>query len=219
MRRPRFIAEQARDARGPLGRLVAWIMARETWRENVAAIDALEIAPGDRVLDLGCGHGRSLAALAERATRGHVSGADPSELMCEIAEARNRGLVRAGRVAVVRSSVDQLPYGDATFDAVLCVHVVYFWSDLDAALREVARVMRPGGRFAIVARTAANPAVASFPSEIYRFPALAELLASATRAGFAPELHGDRDETREPVLLLARKRGEGGRVRSAEGRS
>ena len=59
MRRPHFIAEQARHATGLLGRIVAFIMARETWAENQRAIDALDIQPTDHILDIGCGHGGS----------------------------------------------------------------------------------------------------------------------------------------------------------------
>ena len=93
MRRPQFIAEQARNARGLLGRLIAFIMARETWRENLRAMDSLGIAQADHVLDVGCGHGRSLPELATRAPRGRIVGVDPSELMVEIAKQRNRPLI------------------------------------------------------------------------------------------------------------------------------
>jgi len=204
MRRPRFIAEQARNARGPLGRLLAWVMARETWRENLAAMDVLDVQPGDHVLDLGSGHGRGLSELAQRALRGRVVGADPSPLMCELAAARNRERVRAGHVEVVLASAERLPFPDASFNKVLCVHVVYFWRDLGAALREIARVTRPGGRLAIAARTAENhAAVAAFPAEVYCFSALAELRKTLAEAGFEPERAHARDETRETVLLVA----------------
>ena len=74
MRRPRFIAEQARNAQGLLGRLVAFIMARETRGVNQRVIEALGINRIDHVLDLGCGHGHSLAELVARAPAGHVVG-------------------------------------------------------------------------------------------------------------------------------------------------
>jgi hypothetical protein len=61
MRRPRFIAEQARNAQGLLGR--PFIMARETRGVNQRVIEALGISHSDHVLDLGCGHGHSLAEL------------------------------------------------------------------------------------------------------------------------------------------------------------
>ena len=153
MRRPRFIAEQARHARGLLGRLIAFIMARETWAENKRAIEALGIVASDHILDIGCGHGRSLAALAARAANGHVVGVDPSELMAEIAVRRNREFVNARLVEVAIARVDALPFADAAFDKALCVHVVYFWKDLDAAFREIVRVLKPGGRLALVFRS------------------------------------------------------------------
>jgi ubiquinone/menaquinone biosynthesis C-methylase UbiE len=112
MRRPQFIAEHARNARGLLGRLIAFIMARETWGQNLRVMDALGIDQADHVLDIGCGHGRSLTELAARAPRGHIVGVDPSELMIEIAAQRNRSLIEASRVEVVLSGVESLPFPD-----------------------------------------------------------------------------------------------------------
>ncbi len=205
MRRPRFIAEHARNARGLLGRLIAFIMARETWSHNLRVMDALVIDRDDRILDLGCGHGRSLTELATRARMGRVVGADSSELMVEIAVQRNRALIEAARVDVVLATVESLPFPDDVFDKVLCVHVLYFWNDLDVSLREIARVLKPGGRLGLLFRTKADPAaVASFPPEIYRFPALAEVTAALEQAGL--DVHAASDCTNEPVLLLAEKR-------------
>jgi ubiquinone/menaquinone biosynthesis C-methylase UbiE len=206
MRRPQFIAEHARNARGLLGRLIAFIMARETWHQNLRAIDALSIGQGDHVLDIGCGHGRSLTELAARAPRGHIVGVDPSELMIEIAAKRNQQLIGSGRVDVVLSTVESLPFPDDAFDKVLCVHVLYFWKDIETSLREIARVLKPGGRLGLLFRTNADlKAIASFPPEIYRFPALADVSAALERAGM--DFHVAGDDTNEPALVLATKRG------------
>lgn len=204
MRRPPAIAEQARDAHGLLGRLIAFIMARETRAENLRAIDALDIRDGDHVLDIGCGHGRSLAALAARTPSGRVVGADPSELMAQIAVARNRDLIKRKRVDVAIAGVEALPFEDARFDRALCVHVVYFWKDLDAALREIARVLKPGARLALILRTSADAAAVSrFPAEVYCFRSLDHVLSALGAAGLEPEVV---DHGREPALVIARKR-------------
>jgi ubiquinone/menaquinone biosynthesis C-methylase UbiE len=207
MRRPRFIAEQARHAHGLLGRLIAFIMARETWTQNRRAIEALGVEPQDQVLDLGCGPGRALAALAARAPRGRVLGADPSDLMVEIAGRRNRALVQAGQVDLAVAGVEALPFHDAAFDKVISVHVIYFWRDLDAAFREIARVLRPGGRLALLFRSNADTAAAqAFPAEVYSFPSMAEVAASLQRTGFLMEA-GKEADPNQPILIVAHRSG------------
>lgn len=205
MRRPQFISEHARNARGILGRLIAFIMARETWSENMRAMEALGIGQTDQVLDVGCGHGRSLMEIAARAPRGRSVGIDPSKLMVEIAAKRNRTLIEAGRIDVFLSGVESLPFPDDMFDKALCVHVLYFWKDVEMSLREIRRVLKPGGCLALAFRTNADlKAIASFPAEIYRFPSLADVRTVLERAGM--EVHVAGDGANEPALLLATKR-------------
>lgn len=204
MRRPRFIAEQARHAKGPLGRLIAFIMAGETWSENLRAIDALDIDLTDHVLDIGCGHGRSLKRLAEQASRGHVTGVDPSDLMLDIARARNRDCVRNGRVDLAVSTAADLPFADARFDKALCIHVVYFWRDVPGSLRSIARVMKPGGQLALIFHSSANAgAVRSFPSDIYRFPSLGEVEIALAEAGFSVRDASAASAPKRPHLIVA----------------
>jgi len=204
MRRPRFIAEQARHAKGPLGRLIAFIMARETWAENLRAIDALDIQADDQVLDIGCGHGRSLGALAARASRGCAVGADPSDLMAQIAVERNRPLIKTGRAKVVVATASDLPFADATFDGAVCVHVLYFWKDLHSSFREMARVLKPGAKLALVFRSMQHSAaVQSFPSDVYRFPELGSVEAALAKAGFVVAPATRQEHGARAHLLLA----------------
>jgi SAM-dependent methyltransferase len=94
------------------------------------------VAPGQHVLDVGCGPG---ALTAELARRGTVTAVDPSESFVAAARARHPD------VDVRRAAAEELPFEDGTFDAALAQLVVHFMADPVAGLREMARVTRPGG--------------------------------------------------------------------------
>ena len=157
------------------------------------------------MLDVGCGHGRSLPELAAHASRGKIVGVDPSEVMTEMAARRAGALVAFGRVRIVTASVDALPFPDSSFDKALCVHVVYFWRDLDPSLFEIARVLKSGGRLALLFRTNASQEVGAFPADIYHFPALEGMTAALEGAGFRVETADAAAERTSPVLVTATK--------------
>ncbi len=122
------------------------------------ALDFLDFAPDTRALDVGCGGGatmgrlgRRIAAAGDGAMRGHVTGLDYSEVSCEQSRLANVEAIAVGDMDVVCASVAELPFADASFDVVTTVESFYFWPDPEANLREVSRVIRPGGRFLLVA--------------------------------------------------------------------
>ena len=206
MRRPLVIARQSGHPRGWLGRTIAAIMVHETAAINRTVITALNVEPGDHVLDIGCGSGLSIALLAPLVPQGSVSGIDPSAVMIDRAKARNSGQIAARRAMVAVASVEQLPFVEDTFDAVMSVHTLYFWTDLKLALTEIARVMRSDGRLVLAFRTGANPAAtARFPSEIYNFRSMAEITDAAVHAGFVDCGTKPDGPNGEPALLVARK--------------
>jgi SAM-dependent methyltransferase len=99
-------------------------------------VDQLEVARGHLVADIGCGPGNYFARLAARGAR--VVGADLSQGMAE--EAGTAGF------PTVVADAQALPFGDGSFDRVMCNHVLYHVPDLRRALLELSRVARRGGR-------------------------------------------------------------------------
>jgi ubiquinone/menaquinone biosynthesis C-methylase UbiE len=111
------------------------------------AVAELALAPGMTALDLGCGTGRALTALrAAVGPSGRVVGLDATHEM--LAEAQRLG--RAGRVAaLLLGDVLRLPFATTCADAVFAGGLLPHLADPAAALREIARVTRPGGKLAI----------------------------------------------------------------------
>lgn len=207
MRRPLFIARQARDPHGLLGKLVASIMVKETNAANERAVAALNVQPNDHVLDIGCGSGRSLELLIGKARSGHVSGVDPSTLMADRAVNSIKAAIKARKADVKVAAVEQLPYPDACFDKVMSVHTVYFWERLDIAFAEIARVMKPDAMLVLILRTDANlAAVESFPSEVYTFRPLETVVAALGSADFTVCNVEEETEDGAPALIVARRR-------------
>jgi ubiquinone/menaquinone biosynthesis C-methylase UbiE len=181
-------------------------MAVETEAANRAAIDSLALREDDRVLDFGCGPGRSLIELARRVPKGRIAGVDHSEEMVRMAR---RAVQRScGREAVAIEHVCSatLPFADDHFDKAMSVHTIYFLPDMRATLTEIGRTIRPGGALALVFRPASDPATADFPGDVYRFDAVSEVVSVLRAAGFEPESSGPRPLAGGPVLLVSRVR-------------
>jgi len=170
----------------------------QRWRRaTVAAV----VQPGDRVLDACCGTGDlAVAALRAGAT---VTGLDFSERMLE------RARRKSAEIEWVQGDAEQLPFEDASFDAATVGFGVRNLADLERGLAELRRVLRPGGRVAILEITRPSGLLAPFyrlwfdgfvpllgkalpggsaytylPASVRRFPGPAELAGLLRGAGF-----------------------------------
>jgi ubiquinone/menaquinone biosynthesis C-methylase UbiE len=103
------------------------------------------------ILDVGCGGGRTIAKLALASGSGIVYGFDHSADSVRVASTTNAELIQSGRVVIREGSVSQLPYADGTIDLATAVETHFFWPNLPEDIREVWRVIKLGGSFAIIA--------------------------------------------------------------------
>jgi len=178
------ISRQSRQPSGWLGEIVARVMAFDTARANQIAIERLAVQAGEAVLEVGCGHGRTLARIAQ-APSGFLAGIDASDVMVRLARRRLRRWIEAGQADVSLATSSALPYPDTRFDAALAVHVLYFWKDAAADLREIRRVLRPGGRLLLGYRPRDEETLAELPATVYTLRSVDETEELLAQAEFA----------------------------------
>ncbi len=144
-----MIGAQLGNPRGLLGRVIGWVLAKNNASINTWIVQLLDIQPTDHILETGCGPGLAIQGFAARAKEGLVAGIDGSPVMVQQARKRNAAAIKAGRVEIQQGDASRLPYPDASFDKVVAIHVIYFWSDAVSTLQELRRVLQPGGMVAI----------------------------------------------------------------------
>ena len=134
---------------GLLGRFGGIIMARTNADCGSWVSDLLEVGPNDSVLEVGFGPGVVIQRLSKLAAAGHVAGIDQSWEMVEQARARNATAIQSGHIDGRHGSVESLPFDDNSFDKALAINSMQVWPDAVAGLREIRRVMKPGGAIAL----------------------------------------------------------------------
>jgi SAM-dependent methyltransferase len=170
----RWLSSQAARPRGLLAPLIGRWLERENVVINATALAALAQRPGEAVLEVGCGPGWALARLAEHHPN-RLAAVDVAPAMVRRAARRTatlRSLSRAGRLMALGAPAEALPFADQSFDAALAVNAVYFWRPPLAGLRELRRVLRPGGRLVLALEApealralGATPATGFTPAE------------------------------------------------------
>jgi ubiquinone/menaquinone biosynthesis C-methylase UbiE len=111
-----------------------------------AVVDRLEIRPGDRVLEIGCGHGVAATFVCERLAGGRLTAVDRSPKMIAAAARRNAAYVEAGTAEFLVAHLEALDLGDRRFDKVFAVRVGLFHREPERARALVAPYLAPGGR-------------------------------------------------------------------------
>jgi len=120
----------------------------QRWRAR--QIEAIEARPGHRVLDLATGTGDVGLLLLDRTPGVEVVGLDPSARMLDVARGKVAGRGLSDRMTLTQGDAERLPFPDASFDGIVMAFGIRNVPDRAAALREMARVVRPGGRISIL---------------------------------------------------------------------
>src|SRR5215469_2057440 len=141
---------QCQNPIGWLGRLVLRNMNSRHSKVTDWGLSHASIAKQDIVLDVGCGGGRTVSKLAA-ITQGKVYGIDHSKESVAVAMRTNKQWIDSARVEIREASVSRLPFSDGTFDVITAVETHFWWLALPTDMREVLRILKPGGRLIIIA--------------------------------------------------------------------
>ncbi len=142
---------QCRKPSGWLGRFVLWQMNLRHSGVTDWGLSHISVDSRKAILDVGCGGGRTVNKLAALATESRVTGVDFSSASIAAATKLNAALIAACRVEIVNASVSQLPFSSGFFDLVTAIETHFWWPNPAEDMKEVARVVRPGGAVIVIA--------------------------------------------------------------------
>ena len=146
------LIDLGRKPSGLLGRLIGSLMNlghRDAYGWGLAN---LPVESNSTVLDIGCGGGAAVGLMAVKASEGKVYGIDHSLDMVNLSRRVNKRFIKDGRVEIDHGSVSCLPYSDDQFDTTTAFETIEFWPSLSEVLKEVKRVLKPGGVLLVVNR-------------------------------------------------------------------
>ena len=146
-----YVGRQVKKPTRYTGRLFAKLMNASHAGLTDWAMSHLDVPPHATALDVGCGGGRTIEKLAEKAAS--VYGVDYAAGSVAVSRAHNQRLIAEGRVFVERASVSKLPFEADKFDVATAVETQYYWPNIESDMHEILRVLKPGGRLMVVAES------------------------------------------------------------------
>ncbi|PWK76298.1 class I SAM-dependent methyltransferase [Aminobacter sp. AP02] len=155
------------------------------------AIGHLDIGPGDRLLEIGCGRGVAMAEITPLLIDGHITGLDRSDSAVSSAEDKNRAAITSGKAAVVQGALADWSGQDRRFDKVFAINVNLFWLEAARELKLIRSLLAPQGRLLLFFE----------PPNAEQIPTIERAVAvRLSAAGYALEttMHGP---TSKPPLL------------------
>jgi ubiquinone/menaquinone biosynthesis C-methylase UbiE len=191
---------QCQRPAGLLGRFVLWNMNSRHSKVTDWGLSHISIDECDTILDAGCGGGRTVNKLAAIASQGKVYGVDFSAESVAFASRINKQWIDTGRVEIREASVSQLPFSADVFNVVTAVETHFWWPDLPSDMREVLRILKPGGVLIIIAEVykGANTVTAKLAEKYALLSGMKLLTANEHRELFANAGYSDVKIIEEP---------------------
>jgi ubiquinone/menaquinone biosynthesis C-methylase UbiE len=148
-----YVMRQVRKPDKFAGRVFLWAMNLSHSGLTDWGLRQVAIEKTFKVLDIGCGGGRTIQTLAGIASEGTVSGVDYASGSVAVSRSKNAEAIKNGRVDIREGPISHLPFPDNSFDLATAIETQYYWPDLVNDMKEVRRVLKPGGQLVVIAET------------------------------------------------------------------
>lgn len=142
------LVEQCRKPQGLLGKAMIKIMDVADVGFTNWVLNKIDL-PANKILDIGCGGGKTLYKLSEKYPSSYIYGVDYSQKSIEVAKEKNKEEVKNGRVNILQGDVLELPFKNEMFSYIIAIRTHYFWNDLEKAFMEIRLKLERGGKFII----------------------------------------------------------------------
>jgi ubiquinone/menaquinone biosynthesis C-methylase UbiE len=143
----KLMANQLRHPSGLLATLTGNKMNTANESLYQLVLNSLRVEDNDHLLEIGFGNGKFFQELYAKANNLQITGIDLSHEMVTQAVKNNAELYESGSLKVKVASSEHLPFDDNSFDIIFCINVIYFWEMPEQHLKEIYRVLKPGGMF------------------------------------------------------------------------
>ncbi|HOZ87221.1 MAG TPA: class I SAM-dependent methyltransferase [Bacteroidia bacterium] len=174
------IAKQLRQPQGEHAKAVGERMNEGNLQINLHSIKKLNISLNDRILEIGMGNGFFVKNILTQNDTVVYAGCDFSEAMVREAELINAQYLKTKRAAFFKTEAKRLPFGDNSYNKIFTVNTIYFWEQPELVLKELARVLEPGGSLIIALRP--KSVMDHFPITKFGFNTFSALEVSALLA-------------------------------------
>lgn len=194
------LARQLRKPSGKAGKDTGLLMNLSNRYMYALTLEQLALKEGDQVLEIGFGNGHFFQQILSAAEGIHLYGIDYSPLMVAEAGKEHAALIQSGQLQLVNGNSDTMTWPDQYFDLIFCINVIYFWEHPDDHLKEIRRVLKPGGQFFATCRSKENMILMPFTKWNFKPYTAEEWESILIKNGLTPHL---KKQTIEPGLQEA----------------
>jgi ubiquinone/menaquinone biosynthesis C-methylase UbiE len=180
----KFMASHLRQPHGFIGKLVGLLMNKGNDFINRFTLEQLNLIKGDHILEIGFGNGKYIYEIAQQNQNGIIAGVDYSKTMVQEAKKKNQTFIHQSIVHIKHGTSDQIPFENNYFDKVYTVNTIYFWQHPENDLKEMLRVLKPGGKLLISFVSKKRMEKIAFTKYQFRLYEPDEIIQMVTRMGF-----------------------------------